>query len=397
MTAKQVYEAVLVEMNKVNAPSFLLDDFNYLFNKAINQYINKRYNTYDVNEQSTDDLRVIKATAMLTPRKATAYVDYSDGDSGVIGDDVALMDSLYGATYEVNLPDDYLHILNCICIYKVKQNIGCHNANTYWQVGATRLTADLWAQIINNEYMKPRPRRPYYYIHNVNTSVDIPSNPVEYDDRGQLVYGTDAKYDKEPSKFLFYSNDYNLKSSDEQDLFINVVSRRENERGICLPYIVQSCTPAGISYPNTEINDFHFQVTVPENTDGIKKTYTLTLKQLASNNVCLINITQPGQDQYVYYGLSEEEPNAIIDKDAYKHVFNTNEISLRVADINYRAKYVWVAIPEGVAIDYVTDTIGTNIMFEETTPFIDGYTLYYSKDDNYYKSKNSWKIKFKRV
>jgi hypothetical protein len=57
---------------------------------------------------------------MLTPKKATAYVDYSDGDSGVLGDDVALMDSLYGATYEVNLPDDYLHILNCICIYKVK-------------------------------------------------------------------------------------------------------------------------------------------------------------------------------------------------------------------------------------------------------------------------------------
>jgi hypothetical protein len=86
--------------------------------------------------------------------------------------------------------------------------------------------------------MKPRPRRPYYYIHNVNTSVDIPSNPVEYDDRGQLVYGTDAKYDKKPSRLLFYSGDYNLKSSDEQDLFINVVSRRENERGICLPYVV---------------------------------------------------------------------------------------------------------------------------------------------------------------
>jgi hypothetical protein len=36
MTARQVYEAVLVEMNKVQAPSLLLEDFNYLFNKAIN-------------------------------------------------------------------------------------------------------------------------------------------------------------------------------------------------------------------------------------------------------------------------------------------------------------------------------------------------------------------------
>jgi len=36
MTSRQVYEGVLVEMNKVNAPSLLLEDFNYLFNKAIN-------------------------------------------------------------------------------------------------------------------------------------------------------------------------------------------------------------------------------------------------------------------------------------------------------------------------------------------------------------------------
>ena len=35
MTARQVYEGTLVEMNKVQAPSLLLEDFNYLFNKAI--------------------------------------------------------------------------------------------------------------------------------------------------------------------------------------------------------------------------------------------------------------------------------------------------------------------------------------------------------------------------
>jgi hypothetical protein len=35
MTSKQMYEAVLVEMNKVEAPSMLLEDFNYFINKAI--------------------------------------------------------------------------------------------------------------------------------------------------------------------------------------------------------------------------------------------------------------------------------------------------------------------------------------------------------------------------
>jgi hypothetical protein len=41
MTARQMLEALLVELNKVNAPSLLLEDYNYFINKAINQYVNK--------------------------------------------------------------------------------------------------------------------------------------------------------------------------------------------------------------------------------------------------------------------------------------------------------------------------------------------------------------------
>lgn len=35
MTVKELYNYVLVELNKVQAPSILLDDFVYLLNKAI--------------------------------------------------------------------------------------------------------------------------------------------------------------------------------------------------------------------------------------------------------------------------------------------------------------------------------------------------------------------------
>jgi hypothetical protein len=35
MTARQVYEGVLIELNKTKAPNLLLEDFNYLFNKAV--------------------------------------------------------------------------------------------------------------------------------------------------------------------------------------------------------------------------------------------------------------------------------------------------------------------------------------------------------------------------
>ena len=57
MTSRQLYEALIIELNKEQAPSLLLEEFNYFANKAVNQYINKRYSTgYDVNQQFTDDV-----------------------------------------------------------------------------------------------------------------------------------------------------------------------------------------------------------------------------------------------------------------------------------------------------------------------------------------------------
>ena len=62
-TARQIFEATEIELNKIQAPSLKLYEFNYLINKSINQYVNKVYNIYDINQQVTDDLRVLKSTA----------------------------------------------------------------------------------------------------------------------------------------------------------------------------------------------------------------------------------------------------------------------------------------------------------------------------------------------
>ena len=187
MTARQVYEGVLIELNKVQAPSLLLEDFNYLFNKAIYQYINKKYNIYDVNQQSTDDVRVLKSTAILKPIHPLSQYDtveqggqqvklYHSNAYGEKTTNVTSLNSLYGATYEFELPADYLHLLNCVCNFKVKKQFKCYDAGTYVQFGATRLTADAWSQIINNFYMRPQYKRPYYYIHNVNKFDYLPTD-----------------------------------------------------------------------------------------------------------------------------------------------------------------------------------------------------------------------------
>lgn len=117
----------------------------------------------------------MKATAIL-PVKLAADA-YTDDD--VTGNGVTASNALYGATYEVILPSDYLHILNCVCNYKVKKQFKCYNPDSFVQFSARRLTSDLWSQIINNFYMRPMYKRPYFYIHNVNTNVANPTNPYQ--------------------------------------------------------------------------------------------------------------------------------------------------------------------------------------------------------------------------
>lgn len=174
MTSRQLYEAILIELRKENAPNILLEDFNYLANKAISQYVNKRYNIYDINQQTTDDLRVLKATAILTPEKVDDYNDLSTLDND--------------GTYFVTLPSDYLHMLNCICIYDVKKTYKCYDKGDTWRAAAKRLTADAYSIVLDNFWNRPTYKRPYYYIHNVNTREEIPTNP--YNETG---YGTDVK------------------------------------------------------------------------------------------------------------------------------------------------------------------------------------------------------------
>lgn len=172
MTERGIYENALIELNKTEAPSLLLEDYNYFLNKAVQQYINKVYNRYDINQQSSDDIRVLKATAEVKLKKV---IDkrLSDNDSATPTRRRANKDKF---TYSGTLPADYMHILNCIVDFKVKKNYKCYRADDYIEFAAKRLTADMAAGILHNVYMKPDYRRPYFYINNVNTSIKADLN-----------------------------------------------------------------------------------------------------------------------------------------------------------------------------------------------------------------------------
>lgn len=154
MTIREVYQALLIELNKEQAPSMLLADFNYFCNKAIQQCINKQYNVYDVNQQTSDNLRVLSTTAKLTP----TYDDF-------YGERIAV----------IELPLDYFHLLNCICSYKRTGPNKCNQSGSV-QYSAKRLTSDMWSQVQRNYYNRPTYKRPYYFIHNRNTNSDLPTD-----------------------------------------------------------------------------------------------------------------------------------------------------------------------------------------------------------------------------
>lgn len=163
MTVRDIYEYALVELNKLNAPSLLLEDYNYFINKAIQQYINLVYAKSEIDQQSTDDIRVLKTSAILEPKLFS---------SSLTSDKTKLLsNSLFKTSYYADLPTDYMHLLNCIVEYTIQQsNFKCYNKGDTVHFPVRRLTSDMYTQILNNAYMRPMYKRPYYYLSAINTN-----------------------------------------------------------------------------------------------------------------------------------------------------------------------------------------------------------------------------------
>ena len=153
-------------MNKLEAPSLLLEDYNYFINKAVQQYINLVYAKLEIDQQSTDDIRVLKASTVLKPVKLYENPSYSH-----------LANGMFKSSYYVDLPEDYMHLLNCIVEYKVGvANFKCYNKGDMVYFAARKLTPDMYTQVLNNAYMRPMYKRPYYYLTNINTANTIVTN-----------------------------------------------------------------------------------------------------------------------------------------------------------------------------------------------------------------------------
>lgn len=172
MTVRQMYEYDLIELNKLKAPSMLIEDYVYLLNKAIQQYINLVYNRAEYNQQSSDDLSFLQTTHEIKVGKIAPKV--TDNDT----------------IWTLDLPSDYVHMLNCIATFtggndgRAKRCSGSEDKSKAVSSLCRRLTADIYPDVLRNYYLRPSHKNPYWYIINSTSQgekVDIDSSKYNKD------------------------------------------------------------------------------------------------------------------------------------------------------------------------------------------------------------------------
>lgn len=345
MTSKQLYEHVLTELNKVNAGTLLLSDFNYLSNKGIQQYVNKRYTPYEMDQQTSDDLRVLKSTAILKPEVCDKY-----GAS-----------PFRRGTYQVNLPDDYLHILNCTCIFKADKDNRCDEAGRYVEYGATRLTADMFPTISRNAYTRPQYRHPYYYIHNVNSSTSMPTNPFKYDENDNLIEGTDPYMsDVDLSRFTITPDIANIPA---EGGVLSFAANSMDKDGQAVGFSLSSTLPEGWEIMNkTEVS---FKLKVSANTDAAKTVY-IKFWQYNSDKTTMIAVQQAGfiapVEKNFKLVVLEEQKKLINDNDYDNaELIPATRDSVQVIVDTTKKRSFGIKVPSGYILFEVVDILGQSV------------------------------------
>jgi len=148
MKLKQAYEAILIELNKnYGTPDLLLEDFNHFINKGIYQWVQKRYNVYDTNQQTTDDVQVLKTSEALT--------------INIVSDKTTKGNVNY---FTRPLLPSYFHMLNCFLEFSLADTYKCYPSGSIFMSPAKRLTSDQESTVLNNAWLRPSYRQPYYKV-----------------------------------------------------------------------------------------------------------------------------------------------------------------------------------------------------------------------------------------
>jgi hypothetical protein len=146
-TVRDIYIALLIELNKHKSPTILLEDFNHYHNKAIQSYTNKRVNIFPVGRQVIDDLApLVKFSTKLV--KVTQIVTYP-------------------VSTRYSLPANYFHLLRCNVGMKVValDRDVCVPIDSILYPTTKPITSKELSDISSDYYLKPSSSNIYYMIN----------------------------------------------------------------------------------------------------------------------------------------------------------------------------------------------------------------------------------------
>lgn len=209
MTVRQMYEYALIELNKLKAPSMLIEDYIYLLNKAIQQYINLVYNRAEYNQQSSDDLSFLQTTHEIKIGDIVPKV--TDNDT----------------IWTLELPNDYVHMLNCIATFtggsdgRAKRCSGSEDKSKVISSLCRRLTADIYPDVLRNYYLRPSHKNPYWYIINSTSQGERVSDKSKYN--------TDNVQDSNPMDYRYiYMKDRGDRTAHQSTVNIEIHSGKSD-------------------------------------------------------------------------------------------------------------------------------------------------------------------------
>lgn len=204
-TAREVYINILTELVKEEAPTLYLEDYLYFYNKAISEYLKARYELFEVNQQLSDDLRFWKKLYTHTGGLEIKISDIGLSPVGV----------------PTGTRHHYRHLLSCIIDASITQPYAGCDQKAFSSKGykVTRMSSDIKAGILNNDYLKPTFYRPYFEIlenkiivniGDINTkSINISTIHIEYLKQPEIVNLTEIEVeaDDDTSQVLEFTKD----------------------------------------------------------------------------------------------------------------------------------------------------------------------------------------------
>jgi hypothetical protein len=200
MTERGAYEAILTELRKNKAPHVHLEDFIYFMNKGIQEFINEEYGRFETTQQTSDALNSITSWCNFK-FNYTNPVNPSVAVTGntllVTAPVIFLKGDRYNSKFvQVNLPNDYLHLLNCVTDVKTLFNYSCFGAGYMHSFGSKKLNADSASGVMGNAWLRPDFNRTFFkMLDHANTSgiLSQANNTVLSPDI-QIFYGKSSKF-----------------------------------------------------------------------------------------------------------------------------------------------------------------------------------------------------------